>query len=59
MIKCIVFFLIESRPTVAHIVHRAHLKPFLDSVLWRMHLLQANETTASEVQRTDIPTEQR
>ena len=53
------FFLIESRPTVAHVVHRAHLKPFLDSVLRRMHLLQADKTTASDVQRTDVSTEQR
>ena len=59
MIKCIISFLIESRPAIAHVVHRAHLKPFLDSVLRCMHRRLADKTTASDVQRTDVATEQR
>ena len=53
------FLLIESCPTIAHVVHRAHLKPFLASVLRRMHRWLADKTTASQVQRTDVSTEQR
>lgn len=51
--------LIESRPAVAHVVHCAHLKPFLDSVLWCMHRRLADKTTTSKVQRTDTSAEQR
>ena len=53
------FLLIESCPAVAHVIHRAHLEPFLDSVLRRMHRRLADKTTASQVQRTDVATEQR
>ena len=53
------FLLIESRPAVAHVVHRANLIPFLYSVLACIHLWETEEMTASEVQRTDIATEQR
>ena len=53
-----VFCLIESRPTVAHIVHRAHLVPFLHAVLGCIHLAQTDKLVASEVQRTDVSAEQ-
>ena len=52
-------FLIESRPTVTHVVHRAHPKPFLYSVLGCINRWLADKKTASEVKRADVSTEQR
>ena len=51
--------LIESRLAIAHIVHRAHLVPFLHTVLRRIYLWKPDKAAASEVQRTDVAAEQR
>ena len=51
--------LIQSCSAVAHIIHRAHLVPFLHTVPRCINLRKPDKAAASEVQRTDVAAEQR